>query len=83
MSPLEARIAQLLLGESTDGRAQRQALAQTIVGVVLKLLEDASPQMLEAGRRELVPALPPNPGKHYQRNLVRAVWLTMLAEVGR
>lgn len=80
----ENRVAAALLGESTDGRERREQLARSIVKLVLFTLTEVDADTLEAGRRELVLALPANnPGKHYQRNVVRAVWLNMLAEAAR
>lgn len=79
----ENRVAAALLGESTDGRERREQLARSIVKLVLFTLTEVDADTLEAGRRELALALPANSGEHYQRNVVRAVWLNMLAEAAR
>jgi hypothetical protein len=78
----EDRVANILgtFMPDTD-RAIDEMRAEAIVAAVFNLLREPDRDMLEAGRRELELAVPPQMrAKVYVRKLAGAVWRTMFAE---
>lgn len=75
----ERKVAEFLRGHD----ASLEHVADDIVDLVLELLHEPDRVMLDAGRAELVLALPTSATIEYQRNLVAAVWRSMMHRADR